>query len=261
MPSPFPGMDPYLEGEEFWHEFHSALAVMIQAQLVTQLRPKYRARVEPTIVYEVVETGAKQFMRPGLSAPREVFSPTPTPIDPEAVITPAPLIQEVEVGLGIKLLAIGIYTTGSKRLVASIEILSPYNRIRSSQAYQQYIRKRNRLLNSPVHWMELDLFRAEPRIILGQNLPESPYFATLSRAHSRPKVEIWPMALGAPLPILPIPLLDPDPNIPLDLNEAIATVYDNAGYDYVIDYSQPPPPPPLSEAEMTRFEGIRSRYL
>ena len=259
MPSPFPGMDPYLEDEEFWHEFHSNLSGAIQAQLVPLARPKYRVSVEPTIVYEAVETGDRHFMRPDVTVLREVFTPAPA-TQAVAEITPAPLIQEVEIEIEVKLLAVGIYTTKGKKLVTSIEILSPANKVRSSQAYEQYMRKRNRILNSPAHWLELDLFRAGPRIILGQNLPEAPYFATLSRAHSRPKVEIWPMALGTPLPILPVPLLESDPDIPLDLNKAIAIIYDNAGYDYVVDYSQPPPPPPLSPAEMARLEKIIARH-
>jgi len=261
MPSPFPGMDPYLEDEEYWHGFHNALAVMIQTQLVPQVRPKYRVDVEPTIVYEEIEPGTKKrFMRPGVTVMREVAASTYAPVGSGETITPAPIIQEVEVELEVKLLAVAIYTTKGRQLVTSIEIISPANKVSNSQAYQQYIRKRRRVLNSPAHWMEIDLFRAGPRIILGQNLPDAPYFATLSRAQNRPKVEIWPMPLAEPLPILPVPLLAPDPDVPLDLNEAIATVYDNAGYDYVVDYSQSPPPPRLSEAEIVRLEELRARH-
>lgn len=42
MASPFPGMDPHLEGE-MWQEFHETLASEIRAQLLPQLRPKYVA--------------------------------------------------------------------------------------------------------------------------------------------------------------------------------------------------------------------------
>jgi hypothetical protein len=58
---------------------------------------------------------------------------------------------------------------------------------------------------------------------------------------------------------LPVPLLDPDPDVPLDLNQVINTIYDNAGYDYVIDYSQSPPPPSLSEAEIARLEALKMK--
>jgi hypothetical protein len=251
-------MDPYLEDEEFWHEFHSNLASAIQAQLVPQVRPKYRVDLEPTIVYEMVEPGQKYFIRLDVTLVREAHYPTSTSTGP-VTIAPLPLIQEVEFELEVKLLSLAIYTTKGKQLVTTIEILSPANKIIGSQAYQQYLRKRNRILNSPAHWLEIDLFRAGPRIILGHNSPNAPYFATLSRASDRPKVEIWPMELGLPLSILPVPLLDPDPDVPLDLNAAIVAIYDNAGYDYVIDYSQAPPPPPLSADQMARLEQLKTR--
>ncbi len=40
MPSPFPGMDPYLEGE-MWQEFHETLAAEIRSQLLAQLPANY----------------------------------------------------------------------------------------------------------------------------------------------------------------------------------------------------------------------------
>jgi hypothetical protein len=249
-------MDPYLEDEEFWPEFHSNLGGAIQAQLNPHLRPTYRASIEPTIVYEVVEPGQKYTMRPDVTVLREVF--TPASSVSAVSIAPAP---EVEIEIEVKLLSVAIYTTKGKQLVTTIEILSPANKIIESQAYHQYIRKRNRILNSPVHWMELDLFRAGPRIILGQNLPVAPYFATLSRAQNRPKIEIWPMDVAVPLPILPVPLLEPDADVPLDLNAAISAIYDSAGYDYVIDYTQPPPSPALSKEAMARLEALKATQI
>lgn len=49
MPSPFPGMDPYLEGY-LWPDVHSALASKIRQQLTPLLRPKYIARLEVYLV-------------------------------------------------------------------------------------------------------------------------------------------------------------------------------------------------------------------
>jgi hypothetical protein len=45
MPSPFPGMDPYLEAPEFWSEVHSRLIVGTADALAPMLRPKYRVAV------------------------------------------------------------------------------------------------------------------------------------------------------------------------------------------------------------------------
>ena len=44
MPSPFPGMDPYLEGY-LWPDVHNALANKIRQQLTPVLRPRYTARL------------------------------------------------------------------------------------------------------------------------------------------------------------------------------------------------------------------------
>ncbi|HKI18636.1 MAG TPA: DUF4058 family protein [Isosphaeraceae bacterium] len=39
MPSPFPGMDPYLENPDHWPGIHHNLISGIQGQLSAQLRP------------------------------------------------------------------------------------------------------------------------------------------------------------------------------------------------------------------------------
>jgi len=64
-----------------------------------------------------------------------------------------------------------------------------------------------------------------------------------------PVVEVWPIQLWEKLPVLPVPLLDPDPDIPLDLGTVVAAVYERGAYARLIDYRLPPPPPALSEAE------------
>ncbi|MDH3598984.1 MAG: DUF4058 family protein [Candidatus Tectomicrobia bacterium] len=57
--------------------------------------------------------------------------------------------------------------------------------------------------------------------------------------------DIWPVALNQPLPRLPVPLLDVDPDITLDLGSAIVVIYERAAYARRIDYQQPVPPPKL----------------
>jgi hypothetical protein len=71
----------------------------------------------------------------------------------------------------------------------------------------------------------------------------------LSRADRRPHVAVWPIQLWDKLPLLPVPLLEPDPDVPLDLAQAVTAVYQRGGYASLIDYSQLPPPPPLSDEE------------
>ena len=63
-------------------------------------------------------------------------------------------------------------------------------------------------------------------------------------------VEVWPITLQEPLPILPVPLRSPDADAILDLSAALKAVYDEAFYQLSIDYTQAPPPPTLSNEEM-----------
>ena len=46
MPSPFPGMDPYIEAADIWPDFHHALATEIRSELNQLLPPRYYAQFE-----------------------------------------------------------------------------------------------------------------------------------------------------------------------------------------------------------------------
>src|SRR5258707_310961 len=41
MPSPFPGMDPYLESPPFWNDLHTTMIGVIRATLKQRLPPHY----------------------------------------------------------------------------------------------------------------------------------------------------------------------------------------------------------------------------
>ena len=69
----------------------------------------------------------------------------------------------------------------------------------------------------------------------------APYYVTRSRVECRPTVEIWPLQLADPLPVLPVPLLEPDPSVALYLGAAVSGLYERAGYAELIDYCRPPP--------------------
>jgi hypothetical protein len=49
MPSPFPGMDPYLEDPDMWAGFHTSFIVELQSQLSPLVRPDYFVRVEERV--------------------------------------------------------------------------------------------------------------------------------------------------------------------------------------------------------------------
>ncbi len=106
-------------------------------------------------------------------------------------------------------------------------------------------------MRSSAHLIEIDLLRGGERPPLETPVPAAPYYVTLSHWDHRPKVAVGPIQLWDKLPVLPVPLLEPDPDVPLDLGAVVASVYERGGYPSLIDYHQsPPPPPPLSDEEM-----------
>jgi hypothetical protein len=46
MPTPFPGMDPYLERDYLWEQMHTGLMVAISDELNPQIRPRYLVRIQ-----------------------------------------------------------------------------------------------------------------------------------------------------------------------------------------------------------------------
>jgi hypothetical protein len=144
-----------------------------------------------------------------------------------------------------------IRDVAERRLVTCIEVLSPTNK--RGPGREEYAGKRLQILSGPAHLLEIDLLRVGVRFPTAEPLPATPYFVFLSRAEQRKKVEVWPVPLEGPLPVVTVPLLPGDPDVPLDLQQALATVYDIIGYDELIDYSQPSPGP-LTPAESAWVE-------
>ena len=152
--------------------------------------------------------------------------------------------------------SVEIRDRAENRLVTSIEVLSPTNK--QGDGYLEYLRKRNRVLTSTAHLLEIDLLREGQRIPMRDPLPEAPYFVFLCRVETRPLTQVWPIYFDQPLPVLPIPLLGDDPDAHLDLQQALSTVYDVCSYDLIVDYSQAPQVPLPSTSANWAEERLRS---
>jgi hypothetical protein len=148
---------------------------------------------------------------------------------------------------------------GTDTLVTAIEILSPINK-RPGPERQKYLRKRRELLRSEAHVMELDLLRGGERSPLETPLPPASYYVTLARANNRPYVDVWPIQVTGRLPVLPVPLSAPDPDVPLGLGAIVQAVYERCGYATRIDYRQPAPPPPLEAEQQAWIEQLLAAY-
>jgi hypothetical protein len=249
MPSPFPGMDPYLEDPELFPSLHQRLAVEIADRLNPQLGTKYFADVNVrTVLEEVTIALPKTTYRDVSIYKQEDLELTGGMM---VAIAPAPIERVASVPIETKLFNVEVRVTETGELVTSIEILSPYNK-RRGEGLDEYRQKRKRLLLSNVHLVEIDLLRGGQRP--GGEVSEPPLDAEYillvnrSRNHTARISEIWPVELNQPLPILPIPLLPPDPDIALDLNTALRDIYTRARYEARINYQAPVPSPPLRPA-------------
>lgn len=265
MSSPFPGMDPYIERPMVWSDFHSDLAPEIRGRLNQFIQPRYFARVTVYVTYEIVEVmGVAQVrgIHPDVSVwqPQPPTGELPTGV---ATITPAPARSLIPLEFPLKLYSVEIRTTDLQQLITLIEILSPVNKRPGHEAYLNYQRKRCDLFRSAAHLLEIDLLRGGERPPLERPVPPASYYVLLSRADHRPNVDVWPIQLADKLPVLPVPLLEPDPDVPLDLGAAVAAIYERGAYGLQIDYRQPPPPPRLTEKdavwvdELLQEKGLR----
>ncbi len=248
-------MDPYIEDPEVWSDFHARLAAEISADLNTQIQPHYVARLTPRVTYEIIEIAEKRGVIPDVAVWER---PEPTGMGGVAAIaiTRAPVSSAVALELPLELFTIEIREIKNMRLVTAIEILSPVNKQPRHEAYEDYQRKRRALLRSITHLIEIDFLRGGTRPPLAEPVPPAPYYVMVSRENKRPRVDVWPIQLQDELPVLPVPLLQPDPDAKLDLNSVLANVYTRGGYATIIDYKQPPPPPPLSESESQYVDAL-----
>src|SRR5262249_3912993 len=68
-----------------------------------------------------------------------------------------------------------------RRLVTSIEVLSPSNKKKGSEGWNQYLRKRQALLLGKANLVEIDLLRGGSRLPMLDPRPESPYSLLVAR--------------------------------------------------------------------------------
>lgn len=244
MPSPFPGMDPYLEGP-LWSMVHNSLIEEFARQLTPKLWPRYKVRPGERVVVsppDPIESVAPRERLPDVALFKTEGGSLPVSLDRPSAIGSAPIIRELlESPPPVVQTFIEIRSADGSQLVTAIEVLSPTNKRGSGAA--EFALKRREVLASDAHFLEIDMLRDGERFPVSGPLPSVPYFVFLSRAELRPRIEIWPIPLDAPLPSVAVPLLAPDPDVILEMQLALQTVYDLYHYDADIDYSQPAPLP------------------
>lgn len=204
MPSPFPGMNPYLERAGVWEMFHTQFLSTLQQKLTAQVRPRYRVKLDMRVLVHEPEGERRVIGEPDL-----------------------------------KVRYLGIYDPAGQELITSIELLSPSNKYAGPDR-ESYLAKRRELLRSTGHFVELDLLRGGHRVP-ATAIPPCDYCAVVSRVEERPRIGVWPWKLREPIPKIPVPLRSPDPDASIDVKLVLDEVYDAGGYSDHIYNGLPEP--------------------
>lgn len=252
MPSPFPGMDPYIEGD-LWGPFHSLFASQIVWQLVPKISPRYLALPEKRYIVIESDEENESSRVPDVEVRRSEVKGERVP---QEEVLAAPLVMATVMSDPEPYFWVEIREAKKKKLVTAIEILSPANK--KGKARQEYLEKRTQYLHSSAHLIEIDLIRQGKRLPMRKSLPPVPFFVFLSRAGRRPLTEVWPIDWDAVLPPIPVPLLKGDADVTLDLQEAFNKVYDATKLDLNINYKSPPNVP-LPEDKRAWAEALLRR--
>ncbi|MDB9529476.1 DUF4058 family protein [Oscillatoria sp. CS-180] len=259
MPSPFPGMDPFLEQPAFWSSFHSRLVVAIADALAPNLRPRYYVEVETRTYWDTPD--GELFV----GIPDDVVLTRTQSLQVEAsqsqsAVIAYPRPQEVTLPVPVETREryLEIREVGTDAVITVIEVLSPKNK-RRGNGRTTYETKRNTVLSSATHLVELDLLRADSPLPM-QGANSSDYHVLVSRSDRRPQADLYALTVRDPLPLFPLPLKTSEENLPVDLPDIFRGVYDRAGYDLRIDYHQPIPPPQLSETNRIWINQLLADY-
>ncbi len=112
--------------------------------------------------------------------------------------------------------------------------------------------------------VEIDLLRIGPHVLavpygLIQGRVPYDYLVCVNRAQQpRASYELHPHHLREPLPRFGIPLSGEDPDVPLNLQAAIARTYEEGAYRDWIEYSRPCEPPLTAEDQAWVNELVAS---
>lgn len=242
MPSPFPGMDPYLEDPVRWPNVHHKLISQFSDALNASLPPQYVAVVQERLLVEASgrgiypDVGVIPTTQPGGATESGVMLADPAwEVDIQSAQTKQGYIEIVHAG-------------DQTRVITTIELLSPGNKVGVKEGQAEYLKKQKEVLESNTHLLEIDLLRG------GKHTVSAPltellrfgswdYLASLSRADRRGHWTVWAVTLRQRLPRILVPLEAGASDVVLDLQAALDRVYDLGRFRSLIDYSRDPWPP------------------
>jgi hypothetical protein len=247
MPSPFPGMDPFLEDPRLWPGVHARLITAACDQLQPLLRPRgYFAdigeRVWLTTVDRQVMPDVAVLQKPRRQQPA---SSTVATLEPDE-----PLILHAT-EMEMRETFIEVFDAQGHRLITSIEFVSPANKS-NTEGRALYLKKQDELAAAGVNLVEIDLLRDGPHVLrVPRSLVDAvkpwDYLVSVWRSPGT-DYEVYPTSLRERLPRIRVPLRTGEADATLDLQAAFAHAYETGPYPDRVDYSSELIPP-LSTAD------------
>jgi hypothetical protein len=258
MPTPFPGMDPYLERPSLWVQIHASLIVDIQRFLTPLLRPRYKVAIEQHTYLTFLPPDEQSSGIPDilLTSPIDETDEDGTVVA-QTMVT-RPLVSELPMPKVVTERYLEVRDAVNKDVITVIEVLSPANK-KGREGRAQYERKRLKILASLTNLVEIDLIRA------GKPFPmkvtqSSHYRIVVSRGWQRPKADIYLFGVRDEIPDFPIPLEESETEPVLPLNQILHDLYDLGGYDLAIDYNQKPEPLLTDEDAKWAKQILKKRF-
>jgi hypothetical protein len=239
-------MDPYLEEPRLWPGVHLMLIAAFSEMLNKRLRPKYVADVEERIYLTPENDPTQEQQRvPDIWIEHRSSQASAETGPPEngTLALAEPLVVTTLLEEETHERRVEIRTTGDRKLVAVIELLSPANKTTGSAGRESFLAKRREVTSSLAHWVEIDLLREGIFSPFRRHLKPHEYFAHISPVELRSRGRIFPIRIQERLPVIGIPLGSPDADVPLDLQQALDLIYDRGAYDLKVDYTKAPIPP------------------
>ena len=252
MPSPFPGMDPYLEEPRRWPDVHQSLITYIRDALQPAVRPRYFARmgervyimnppraIAPDIFLikrPVPDVGGRRVREPMVSyGVPALEADVPLLIDMPPVEYREPFVEVVQ---------------GDGEVVTVIEVLSPANKT-PARVTANIAANRSNCWQALYIWWKLTCSRPvcrrcwSPRAswLRCHLCQPHRYLISVRRGTEPDRFETYPVSLPNRLPRIRVPLTAPDPDVVLDIPMIFNQCYDNGGYADLIDYQQEPTAP------------------
>jgi hypothetical protein len=256
MPSPFPGMDPYLESPDWFPDLHAGLIFLIKEAIQRKLPESYYAQSSQRVWLEHTQQHFEPDVEVVQSAQRSRkrrrggdLALLPEPQEGGPVIV---MVETIEHGpFKQNFLEIRRRRGKEVQIITSIEVLSPSNKKRGHPSREQFLEKQRKMLEGGTHLVEIDLLRggadtmAVPREIVKAQAGPFDYLVSIHRFNRPKEFLVYPIPMARRLPEIGIPLLPGDPDVPLDLQAAFNRAYDAGPFRKEIEYGKDPIVPRL----------------